>query len=98
MTLDTKSLLQTIEGATLTTATDIYQCSRQRKFPMECATCIWRHACCSGCEVLAERSGTTNMKSPHCAIIRKILPLLLILEGRKVEKYKLRKEVGYEHK
>lgn len=57
----------------------------------ECLTCIWKNVCCGGCTVLAMNAGTFGKPSVMCDLMKRILPSILLYEGRKIRRTKERK-------
>ena len=53
--------------------------------PNACGDCVWRHVCCGGCQVLAEKAGTLGQPSVVCPLMKEIIPIALALEGRKIQ-------------
>lgn len=55
-----------------------------------CIDCIWNNVCCGGCGVLALQAGTSGRASVMCSLMKRILPPILMYEGRKLQKDKER--------
>lgn len=52
-----------------------------------CKECVWRYWCGGGCPLSSYRSkGRYEVKSDYCGIYKDLLPILLIIEGRRIIK------------
>lgn len=50
-----------------------------------CRDCFWRYYCCGGCPLLATSS---DQAPPFCRIYKAMLPELVLLEGKRLLKYR----------
>jgi len=56
--------------------------------PSKCQRCVWKYACMGGCEVLRRRTLSTSRTPIFCKSMKKMLPFLLLLEGRAIQRKK----------